>query len=83
MRIWLELNSQEAERIFDSVKEFTMDRMQTGIVNLKKEWPEEEAGIEETRESRYMYRVGRGEEVKHEYERKLNPGFSVRSTNQQ
>jgi hypothetical protein len=37
MRIWLELNAQEAERIFDSVKEFAVDRMQTGILKAKKE----------------------------------------------
>lgn len=35
MRIWLELNAQEAERIFDSVKEMTIDRMDTGIVKAK------------------------------------------------
>lgn len=47
MRLWLELNQQEGERLFDLVKDFTVDRMQTGVVSAKKDKPNEQAVNEE------------------------------------
>jgi len=33
MRVWLELTQQEGERLFEMVKEFTVDRKQTAVVS--------------------------------------------------
>lgn len=43
MKVWLELNPDEAERMFDSVKEFTVDRMQTFVVKTRPEENTEES----------------------------------------
>ena len=47
MRVWLELNQQEGERLFAEVKEFAVDRMQTAVVSTKKKEPDESADQEE------------------------------------
>lgn len=36
MRVWLELNHEEGEKLFAAVKEFTVERRQTAVVSNKK-----------------------------------------------
>ncbi len=45
MRVWLELNQQEGERLFEAVKEFTVDRSQTAVVSAKRDQLEEDQPI--------------------------------------
>jgi len=58
MRVWLELNHEEGEKLFAAVKEFTVERRQTAVVSNKEkdqrsaadqEKPEKTVSIEEIR----------------------------------
>lgn len=37
MRVWLELTQEEGERLFDTVKNFVVDRRETAIVSAPKD----------------------------------------------
>ncbi|MBC2723230.1 DNA ligase [Desulfosporosinus sp.] len=47
MRVWLELTQQEGERLFEAVKGFTVDRMQTAVVSDKNDKQDEGTESEE------------------------------------
>jgi len=52
MRVWLELTQQEGERLFDAVKDFTVDCRQTAVVSAGKDKTDEETVSEDNDQSK-------------------------------
>ncbi len=44
MRLWIELTQEEGQKIFEFVKTFSVDRMQTAVMNVPRE--DEEKGVQ-------------------------------------